>query len=74
MLVVFPGDHGSNLRRGFFDCFSSYAIAIGQLWSSITSSSAPRAGDRYSADLKLLVLHSNCVHTRTHILKELSTK
>ena len=68
------GNHGSKLRRAFFDCFSSYAVAVGQLWSNITSSSAPRVGERYSADLKLLVLHSNCVHTRTHILRELSNR
>ena len=60
--------------NAFYDCFSSYAVAVGQLWSSITTSTAPRAGERFSADLKLLVLHSNCVHTRTHILRELSNR
>ena len=27
-----------------------------------------------SADVKLLVLHSNCVHMRTHVLKDLTAR
>lgn len=66
------GDSGSNLRRAFFDCFSSYAAAVGRLWSEVASSQQPRlVGEGLSSDEKLLVLHSNCVHMRTFIFKEL---
>ena len=68
------GDSGSRLRQTFFDCFSSYTAAVSSLWSGVANNQGPRLAASeggLSAEEKLLVLHSNCVHLRTFILKEL---
>jgi len=66
------GDSGSKLRQTFFDCFSGYTAAVSRLWGEVAGSSQPRPmGEGLSAEEKLLVLHSNCVHMRTFILKDL---
>ena len=63
-----------HLRHTFYDCFTSFAIATDQLWAAISGKAAAASKPAMSADVKLLVLHSNCVHMRTHVLKDLTAR
>lgn len=65
----------SLLRRAFCDSFSSFALAVDKLWGSLLAQEPSQGlGQGMPRDIKLLVLQSNCVHLRTHILKDMVTR
>ena len=71
---TFAGSTAGHLRHTFYDCFTSFAIAADQLWAAVSGKAVASSKPAMSADVKLLVLHSNCVHMRTHVLKDLTAR